>query len=621
MKKIIIVESKSPGAHVFSRVQIPRLGAILLGTILRDKGYDIKVYVEDIAPIDMKEVMSADYVCISTITSTAIAAYELADKVRAAGIPVIMGGAHVSFLPEEALEHCDYVIRGEGEYALVELLDALDNSKPIDQIKGLSYISDDKVVNIERADYECDLDKFPTPDYSLIQGISKKTPILSMSTSRGCPFGCKFCSVIHMFGRKIRQNSIDRVISDIKQIAPRCKHIFFCDDNFTMNKERTKQLLRRVIDEGLKIQWSAQVRVDVANDDELLDLMKRSGCYMVFIGFESINPDTLKDFHKGQDLDDIKKAIRRLHEYKIFIHGMFVFGSDYDDIQTLRDTNVFAKTAGIDSVQYLMLTPLPGTPLYNEFKEDGRIFNHDWSKYDAHHVVFEPKKMSSYELQIETIKAMKSFYTYGSMIKYMFLCNWFYTYLTYYSRRLAANGLKNNQNYINYIKDFIKNKFFIDFKKEEVSKEKKLIAVGISNPFIDENYNKFFSTFLEKLGYKVIKDVKIDSEEISETEVLTFLERCKTQIDNLSHRVDCIVIPNAKELAERLKGQTHKFDEAIKIFVAESQQKIISFEISETDLYKMCIELGLTLDENIKEIRKAYNQAIKQFNYLELKQV
>src|SRR3990167_3655106 len=129
LKKLVFVEPKSTHLHIYSRVCIPRLGSVLLGTIMRNKGYDVRVYIEDIGAIDMSEVMSADFVGISAITSTAPQSYRLADKVRAAGIPVAMGGTHVTFLPDEALQHADYVVKGEGEFAFQELVDAIESGE------------------------------------------------------------------------------------------------------------------------------------------------------------------------------------------------------------------------------------------------------------------------------------------------------------------------------------------------------------------------------------------------------------------------------------------------------------------------------------------------------------
>ena len=154
---------------------------------------------------------------------------------------------------------------------------------------------------------------------------------------------------------------------------------------------------------GLK-GWGAQVRVEVARDEELLQLLQRAGCKIVYIGLESINPATLENYNKQQTVEDINLSIRRFHQHGIRVHGMFVFGSDFDTVQTIRDTVDFALKARVDSVQFLTLTPLPGTPLLKA-GSGGRLLTRDWELYDGHHAVFQPALMTPEQLQEETVKA------------------------------------------------------------------------------------------------------------------------------------------------------------------------------------------------------------------------
>src|SRR5437016_11866045 len=170
LKKLVFVEPKSAHLHVYSRVCIPRLGSVLLGTIMRAKGYDVRVYIEDIQDLDMSEVLSADLVAISAITSTAPQSYRLADKVRAAGGIAVMGVTHVSFLPDEGLEHADFVVRGEGEFAFQELVDAIQAGHGFQQIKNLSYIADGRALHLPERPKSPNLYVNPIPDYRLITG-------------------------------------------------------------------------------------------------------------------------------------------------------------------------------------------------------------------------------------------------------------------------------------------------------------------------------------------------------------------------------------------------------------------------------------------------------------------
>jgi radical SAM superfamily enzyme YgiQ (UPF0313 family) len=237
-------------------------------------------------------------------------------------------------------------------------------------------------------------------------------------TSWGCPFDCTFCSVTAMFGKKYRFRSAESVIAELKDKRP--ERVFFYDDNMAANRKRLKRLLQMMIDEDLVVPWSAQVRTDVVRDPELLDLMRRSGCNLVYLGLESVNQETLDKFEKAQTVADIEKAIKVLHDYGIKSHGMFVLGADSDDVQTVRDTVAFAIKNKIDTVMLNILTPLPGTLQFQEFDEAGRIFDKRWELYDAHHAVFEPARMTPYELQIEVLRGYMRFYSVRTWLGYVF---------------------------------------------------------------------------------------------------------------------------------------------------------------------------------------------------------
>lgn len=242
-------------------------------------------------------------------------------------------------------------------------------------------------------------------------------------TSRGCPFNCIFCSVTPMFGRRYRCRTIDNILQELSLYKGR--HIFFCDDHFTADLKRTKEMLKKMLEQKVNLKgWGAQVRVEAAKDEELLDLMRRTGGNIVYIGFESINPLTLESYNKKQSVEDIRECIRKFHEYGIRIHGMFIFGSDEDTVQTLRDTVDFALKMRIDTVQFMILTPLPGTSLFEKLELEGRLLTKDWELYDGHHVVFQPAQMSAWQLQQETVKAYKRFYSLKYLFQNILLTGW-----------------------------------------------------------------------------------------------------------------------------------------------------------------------------------------------------
>ena len=243
--KIRLIEPESPSVHLMSPWRYPRLGLPIIGAALSAAGNDVLIYAPQLAPIDWDDVHGAGLVGFSTTTSTAPAAYRMADGLRARGIPVVIGGSHVTFMADEALEHADYVARGEGgEWLMLELIAALDGLRDLRSIRGLSFVRGGLTVHNDAREPCADLDDLPVPDLSLIVGHGRmhSTPIM---TSWGCPFACSFCSVTAMFGRKYRFRSAENVIAEIAQKRPR--HIFFYDDNFAADVKRLKALLGLMI--------------------------------------------------------------------------------------------------------------------------------------------------------------------------------------------------------------------------------------------------------------------------------------------------------------------------------------------------------------------------------------
>jgi anaerobic magnesium-protoporphyrin IX monomethyl ester cyclase len=407
--KIRLIEPKSPSLHLWSPLLYPRLGLPMIGAALTRAGHDVRIYCEHIAPVDWDDVVSCDLVGISATTATAPAAYELAARLREQGIPSVIGGPHVTFAADEALAYTEYVARGEGgESLMLELIEALHGRRELESIRGLSFTRSGRPVHNPPREPVDNLDDLPVPDLSLIVGHErmKSTPIM---TSWGCPFACNFCSVTAMFGRRYRYRSPEAVIAEIEDKRP--THIFFYDDNFAADKRRLKTLLRLMIERGLVIPWQAQMRTDATRDDELLDLMRRSGCHRVALGLESVDQATLDGFQKGQTIDDVVHAIRRLHEFGIECHGMFVLGADTDTQATLRDTVDFALAHGIDTLMLNILTPAPGTEQFADMEAAGQIFQRDWRFYDGQHVVFTPRQVAPSDLQAQVLRGYARFYS------------------------------------------------------------------------------------------------------------------------------------------------------------------------------------------------------------------
>lgn len=469
ISKIALVEPRAPGYHVYSRVRLPRLGLPLLSAILKAEGYaDVTTYCEDIAPIDLADVCKADFVGISTTTSTAPAAYRLGSLVKRTNPKAIVaiGGVHVTFLPDEPFRQetadrfgaplpiCDHVVRGEAEALLPQLLRDLEDGRKPEPILGVNLRSGPGA----RIDWHLtvqDLDDLPLADINGIVGHGR-IRIAPMATSRGCPFDCNFCSVIEMFGQRMRYRSIDpshprSVISELRNIKQDGRRqVFFYDDNFCANINRTKQLLENMIRADVAPRmWSAQVRAaEIVRDHELLDLMRRTHCMMVYMGLESVNPHTLQEYNKKQSVEQIVEAIEVLRRYGILAHGMFVLGADHDTVESLRATADFAIKHNISTVQFMILTPLPGTRYFQNLRDEGRIFDYDWSNYDAHHTVYFPKQMTPAELQRAAFEGMARVYAYTRCAAPLLRGNFLTAFFRLYGHRLVAKHVRTTRDYV-----------------------------------------------------------------------------------------------------------------------------------------------------------------------------
>lgn len=454
MPKILLIEPKAPNLHIYSQFKLPRLGPVILGTMMKKRGWEVRLVFEELHALAFEEAYGADLVGISTITSTAPRAYAMADRIRQAGVPVIIGGPHATFLPEEALQHADFVIRGEGEKSLMAFIDAWESDRDFSRVPGLSYKSGDASVHNPREPGLYNLDDLPYPDFSLLplhkksRHFIKTIPVL---TSRGCPFQCTFCSVTGLFGRKYRFRSTENIIDELRLYNSRRNHIFFYDDNFSANRTRLKDLLSAMVKEGFKFTWSAQVRIDIAQDLDLLSLMNRSGCRVVYIGLESVNPRSLEAMKKNQSLGDMTAALKTIRRYGIRVHGMFVYGFDEDDWPTIRKTVRFAKKFKLSSSQFLILTPLPGSEFYRKITSENRLLFKDWALYDAHHVVFRPARLTLRALQRAQIFSHNKFYSRIRDWKRAFRLQWLELGISHYARHLNKMWKKKNQAFLNVI--------------------------------------------------------------------------------------------------------------------------------------------------------------------------
>ncbi len=398
--RVIFVEPRGAQANVFDRfMTIPMLGPLYLATLAEKAGYDVSIINENISRknISPSELAAADILCVSAMTATIERGKYIAAEYKRIRHETgkeswsIVGGIHASMIPEDVKGDFDQVFVGEAETKILDVLSG--------KIR-------DKIVYGDRLE---DLDKVPVPDFKLLKDWEKMKswPIM---TSRGCPYDCTFCSVTKMFGRDYRVKSVDKVIEEIKSYDHHW--LFFVDDHFVMKRKRTQQILDGMEKENLKLRWSCQVRTELSKDELLVDNMRKAGCNTVYIGFESINPESLKEMNKHQSVADIERAVRVFRKADINVHGMFMFGSDSDTAEIFNATSAFCKKSKLASVQYMIMTPLPGTVLFHQLEKENRLLHRKWEYYDAMHVVFQPKKLSPAELQQGMIDCYTDFYSY-----------------------------------------------------------------------------------------------------------------------------------------------------------------------------------------------------------------
>ena len=397
-KRVIFIEPSANKTNVFdSYMRLPLMGSLYLGTILHEHGYDVRILNENIMgrEIDAFEI-PADVFCLTALTGSASRTKYLAAYLKRIypAARVIVGGIHASLLPEEFTDVADHVVVGEAEEIIVDLVEGR---------------FDEKIVQGRKV---ADMARLPLVRYDLLDGY-RKLDLIPLMTSRGCPFNCNFCTVTKVFGREFRMLSPERVLTEIENALQyfSTRDFFFYDDNFTADRKRLADLCDLLIARRVGITWAAQVRTDLARHPDLVEKMARAGCRWVYIGFESIENETLKALRKSQTRADIEQAITVFHQFGLNIHGMFMFGEDHDALDTFPQTVAFAIEHRIDTVQFMILTPFPGTECYERLLAEDRLLHTDWDYYNAMFAVFQPKNMSALKLQTETYRAYGKFYS------------------------------------------------------------------------------------------------------------------------------------------------------------------------------------------------------------------
>lgn len=408
--KLLLVNplsTKREGLILHNHVIYPPIGLGIVAA-LTPSNWDVEIMDEN---FDRHSFREADLVAFTSLTSSATRAYELAAEYREKGITTVMGGIHASMVPDESLEYMDAVVVGEAESVWEQLILDFENG------------------TLKRR-YDAELLPFANAVWPRRDLFHPNYRFASVQTTRGCPMKCEFCSV-HMFnGSKYRVRPVEEVLDELETI-PHDK-IYFVDDNLIGYGKRSQQraidLFRGMIERGIKKQWFCSASMNFADNEEVLELAARAGCVMVLLGIESERIDQLEETNKTLNvkigIDHYDEVFKKIHKYGISVLGAFIYGLESDTPETMQRRTEYINGADIDAVQATVLTPLPGTPLFDKMQADGKLvhcnFPDDWQYYDFVDVVFKHRNMSREEFMVEVRKNWDSLYN-DDILKKKFL--------------------------------------------------------------------------------------------------------------------------------------------------------------------------------------------------------
>lgn len=399
-RKLLLINPLSTKRIGLIRDQHSIYPPLALGIVaaLTPDHWEIELLDENFERFSYRE---ADLVGITALTSQVTRAYELAGIYRQKGIPVVMGGIHVSVMPEEAAQFADAIVIGEAESIWTQVIADFENEALKKQYSG-------KLLPLLES---------PQPRIDLYHpGYA----FGSVQTTRGCPMSCDFCSVHTFNGKKYRPRPIMDVVDEMEKIPQ--KNVYIVDDNFIgyskKSAERVEEICTEIIRRGIKKDWLCAASMNVAEHERALSLMAEAGCKMIFLGIESELVDQLELTNKTTNIkigtNHFNEVYQKIHAHGIAVLGAFIYGLDTDTPETIANRTQYMLHADIDAMQASILTPLPGTPLFERMKKEGRLvhndFPKDWSRYDFVEVVFQPLEMSPEELTTEIKRSWEQLY-------------------------------------------------------------------------------------------------------------------------------------------------------------------------------------------------------------------
>lgn len=394
MKILLISPTVDTEKRTNKGLMLPQLALYILKGLTPPE-HEVKIIEEETCHIDLDQ--ECNLVAISCMTANAPRAYELCQEFKKRGKTVVLGGVHPTILPDEALQHADSVVVGEAEGVWETLLKDFQSNN----------------LKIKYHNPVPELKKYVPKDFSKI--IKKRLfNLIPIMTTRGCPYNCDFCCVTNLFGKKIRHIPIENVVRDIKESG--AKNFIFLDDNIFSHPKYAKALFKAI--KPFKIKWVGQASVSLlVRDKELMQLASESGCKVLFFGIESVYEEQLKSMRKAiKKIEHLERALKQIKKMGILIHASMIFGFDNDTKEVFNETVRFLIRNRVSTVSFNVLTPYPGTKVYEDLKNENRLTTSDWRYYDHNTVVFKPKNMTPYELQIGKINARKKFYSILSVL-------------------------------------------------------------------------------------------------------------------------------------------------------------------------------------------------------------
>ena len=378
--------------------------------------HDVRIVYEARESIDYGE--HTDLVAITTLTVTANRAYHIAARFRQRGVKVILGGPHASACPAEAKQHADAVAIGNGETTLPHIIRDLENNRLQPFYHNFVPESLPPLENIAAPNRWC----------------------TSLLASRGCEMNCDFCSMQSIFGKFYLQRGAGEVIREIQQVAS--PNIFFVDDNFFGTSRKTREFYAKILEAVAQTgkDWYGQCRLPVVEDEAVVDIFARTNCNALLIGFESLNPENSRQVAKQTvNHDYYLSVVRKLHNRGIGVVGSFIFGFDHDTIDTIDRTLEFCINAKMELALFTILTPFPGTALFDRLETEGRIISRNWDDYTMEKCVFRPKHFSPESLTAALSRAEREFFSLRSIYR---RSQWGMKY-GYLEKFLAVNVLRN----------------------------------------------------------------------------------------------------------------------------------------------------------------------------------